>query len=259
MSSSKDFVTLTAVIFTFTILLTIFREPQVHYAYVSGDSMGEEDLKQLREKRILIPIKDYLHSELVIWDSYHDMPGIQLKDGRYLRPVNNINSDLHGDLLKFKKGRELYLCYSENQGLVLFDFETSLSYQVRGITDKHPIDDYVLSLLAVTTWDMFIVCREEERLWRKEIDRMVREVLSFKNLPAKARRSFLKLSEARINYCNAHSVFIDYAISERFNGGSFGGPAIASSRAQIFRDAYFSISRHYDDCIALDREPFKQQ
>lgn len=211
-----------------------------------------EQLEVLRAARKVQPVPGHLHSELVGWDRALDGGGARLEDGRRLQ--------LAGDpaqlaaIGKWAKGKLLLLCYDEARGATLLDTEKEVRLSVRHVADRHPIDDYVVSLGADTTLGMIAANEEAERLWRMEIDRSVREVLALPHLPADVRADFIRLSEARLEYIRLQSRFAVAAVHATYPGGTIRGPASGDEVRALYRAAYFQLSGLHD-CYRSFAEP----
>lgn len=199
-----------------------------------------QSLARLRAARKVHPIPGHLHSEMVGWGRSLDGGGARLEDGRQLQLAGS-PAEL-ATAGRWSKGKLLVLCYDEGRGATLLDPETELRLAVRHVADRHPIDDYLLSLGAETTVDMIAVNEEAERLWRLEIDRSVREVLALPHLPADVRADFIRLSKARLEYIRLQSRFAVAAIHATYPGGTICGPASGDEVRALYRAAYFQLS-----------------
>jgi len=211
-----------------------------------------KELARLRAARKVQPVPGHLHSEMVGWGRSLDGGGARLEDGRRLQlaasPAGLATAD------KWRKGRLLLLCYDEERGATLLDPETEARLAVRHISERHPIDDYVLSLGAETTVDMIAANEEAERLWRLEIDRSVREVLALPHLPADVRADFIRLSKARLEYIRLQSRFAVAAVHATYPCGTIRGPASGDEVRALYRAAYFQLSGLHE-CYRSFAEP----
>ena len=218
-----------------------------------------KDVAKMRAARKPQPAAGYLHAETVVWDSYHDVNQSYLADGRVLSLEWK---DKEWDLIyAWKKGQKLLLCYDEKHGASLLDPESKQRFLVSGVWKKgggfiHPIDDYLESLHAISTYDMMSANYEGRRLWRLEIDRVVKRVLAMKYLPPKTRDQFIALSGARVRYCELQGSFRAAAIHADITGTS-AGPLGLSYVADIYRDAYQHLADLADHLLAFDRDPGK--
>jgi hypothetical protein len=97
---------------------------------------------------------------------------------------------------------------------------------------------------------------EARRLWRLEIDRVVRKVLAKKHLPKKTREEFIALSAARVKYCELQGSLGASAIHADITGTA-RGPMGLSYVAKIYRDAFRQLAYLTDHLSAYDREPEK--
>lgn len=219
----------------------------------------KEDVVKMRAARKPQPEAGCLHTETVVWDSYHDVNQSYLADGRVL------SLEWKGkewDIIDgWKKGQKLLLCYDEKHGASLLDPESKQRFLVSGVWKKgggfiHPIDDYLASLHPISTYDMMSASYEARRLWRLEIDRVVKRVLAIKHLPTKTRDQFTALSGARVRYCELQGSFGAAAIHADITGTS-AGPLGLSYVADIYRDAYRHLAELADHLPAFDREPGK--
>ena len=219
----------------------------------------KEDVIKMRAARKPQPSAGYLHSESVVWDSYHDVNQSRLADGRVLalewkgKEWDVINS--------WEQGRKLLLCYDEADGASLLDPRSKKRFLVSSIWKKderfsHPIDDYLKSLEAGNTYDMMSAGYEARRLWRLEIDRMVRKVLAKKHLPEKAREEFIALTAARVRYCELQASFGGAAIHADITGTA-AGPKVGFYAAGLYRDAYRHLAELADHLPAFERDPGK--
>jgi hypothetical protein len=217
------------------------------------------DVVKLRAARKEQPMAGTLYSEEVKWKGYHDVNASFLADGRVL------NLDLRGfgwqKINQWPKGKQLVLCYEVGRGATLFDPETQTHLPVRHMVDKqgnplHPIDAYVRSLDASSTYDMIAASHEASHLWKVEIDRSVREVLGLKHLPADVRKKFIELTEVRLRYCDLQGSFGGSAINADITGTA-SGPMVGEYYHALYRDAYFALSRLADTYQAFDRPPEK--
>lgn len=219
----------------------------------------KEDVVKMRAARKPQPEAGCLHSESVVWDSYHDVNQSHLADGRILslewkgKEWDTIDG--------WKKGHKLLLCYDEKHGASLLDPESKQRFLVSGAWKKgggfiHPIDDYLESLHALSTYDMMSASYEAQRLWRLEIDRVVKRVLAMKHIPPERRDQFIALSEARVRYCELQGSFGGAAIHADITGTA-AGPLGLSYVADIYRDAYRHLAELADHLPAFDRDPGK--
>ena len=217
------------------------------------------DVVKMRAARKPQPSAGCLHSETVAWDSYHDVNQSHLADGRVL------SLDLKDEEWKvvsgWKKGKRLLLCYDEENGASLLDPDSKKRFPVNGGWRKqggfkHPIDAYLSSLRAKSTYDMMSAGYEALRLWRLEIDRTVRKTLAKKHLPKKERDKFIELTAARVRYCELQGSFGGSAIHADITGTA-AGPIASSYSADIYRDAYRQLAEIADHLAAYDREPGK--
>ena len=218
-----------------------------------------KDVVKLRAARKTQPLAGCLYSEEVIWDSYHDVNQSILADGRVLslewkgKEWDTIDG--------WKRGQKLLLCYEEANGATLLDPVTKKRFPVSSVWKKtgahvHPVDDYLDSLEAYTTYDMMSASYEARRLWRLEIDRMVKKVLAKKHLPKKTREEFIALSDARVKYCELQGSLGTSAIHADITGTA-SGPMGLSYVAGIYRDAFRQLADLAEHLPAYDSEPEK--
>jgi len=218
-----------------------------------------EDVAKMREARKSQPAAGCLYSEAVIWDTYHDDNQSYLEDGRVLSlEWKGKEWDTIGN---WEKGRKLILCYEEANGASLFDTVTKVRFPVRCGWRKegeffHPIDAYIASLDANNTYDMISACFEARRLWRLEIDRMVRKVLAKQHLPENERAEFIALTAVRVRYCELQASFGDSAIHADIKGTA-AGPLGGAYHVSIYRDAYVQLATVADHLRAYDQEQEK--
>ena len=198
------------------------------------------ELARLRAARKTQPVPGHLHSEMVGWDRTFDVGGARLEDGRRLQLA--ASPDLLAVAGKWPKGKLLLLCYDEARGATLLDPEKEVRLAVRHVAERHPIDDYLLSLGAETTVDMIAANEEAERLWRLEVDRSVREVLALPHLPADVRADFIRLSKVRLDYVRLQSRFATAAVYATYPGGTICGPASGDEVRALWRSAYFQLA-----------------
>lgn len=219
----------------------------------------KEDVVKMRADRKPQPAPGYLYSEEVVWDGYHDVNQSHLADGRILSLEWK---DKEWDIIfGWEKGKKLLLCYDEANGASLFDPVTMKRFLVTDAWGKggafiHPIDDYLKSLDAFSTYDMMSANYEAVRLWQLEIDRMVRKVLAKKYLPKKDRDEFIALTAARVRYCELQTSFGAAAIHAGITGTA-AGPLGGSYTAKLYRDAYRQLAELSDHLKAYDEKPDK--
>lgn len=227
------------------------REPEVTWMSKLDEwDVWEQHVVELRKSREVQPPPGLLYVENVTWDMHEDMNGEKLEDGRYMYlATTNKQQD---EVLAWKKGRKLQLGYDDKRGVTLFDLATSQRFLVRSITGRHPIDDYIRSLNPYSTKDMLTAGYEANRLWRLEIDRIVRDVLALKDLKDDTRKEFIELSHARAEYCLRQARFTSKSIYDSYYGGSICGPASYDAANDIYRDAYHALADHYSDYMSLD-------
>ena len=230
--------------------------PKVVWASDSKEWDGwKPDIVRLKAAREQKPLAGHLHTEKVEWGGYHD-PGIySLKDGRDM--TLQLNSFKWEEVSEWKQGRELFLCYDEERGATILDPESGRRLSILMMYGKdgdftHPIDGYLGSLNGFTTYDMMSVSYEGTRLLRLEIDRCVRRVLALKHLPASQRSNFIRLSKARLDYCEMQSSFGAGAIHASYSGGTGAGPAGMSYRLGLYRRALSDLLAVADECKAYD-------
>lgn len=200
----------------------------------------KDDLAKMRAARKPQPMEGCLYSERVEWDRARDSGGAVLQDKRRLMLA--VDEAQGAVINKWEKGKVLVLCYDVTRGTTLLEPESGLRVAVRHITDRHPIDDYVRSLNAQTTVGMLAVGEEANRLWRVEIDRSVREVLAFKNLPKDVRANFIKLSKSRLDYLEQQSTFATASVHSAYSPGTICGPLSTEEIAALYRAASFQLS-----------------
>jgi hypothetical protein len=218
-----------------------WREPDVTWATEEGEWDGwKDDVVKLRAARKNQPILGALYSEKVQLDEFHDSTGFSLSDGRNFR-ING-TKELFDTVFNWKKGRGLVLCYEDKLGAYLFDPATSLRIPLGSITKPHPISSYIDSLDAQTTYDMMSANYEEVRLWRLEIDRIVRSVLAQERLPEDVRRDFIELTRVRVDYCRSQASVGGGALHDYYSPGTIAGPVSGFYGTSIYRDAYFHLS-----------------
>lgn len=218
-----------------------------------------KDVVKLRAERKTQPMEGNLYSETVTWDSYHDVNQGHLADGRVLSLEWK---DKEWEVLSgWNQGKKLILCYDEASGATLLDSDTKKRFPVSGVWKKaggfvHPVDAYLDSLDAYTTYDMMSACYEARRLWRLEIDRVVKKVLAKKHLPKKTREEFIALSAARVKYCVLQGSFGASAIHADITGTA-RGPMGLNYVADVYRDAFRQLAALADHLPAYDSEPEK--
>lgn len=218
-----------------------------------------KDVVKMRAARKTQPEDGYLHTETVTWDGFHDPNQGHLADGRVLSLEWK---DKEWEVLNgWKKGQKLILCYDEANGASLLEPASKRRFLVGDAWKKaggfaHPIDDYLASLGALSTYDMMSASYEATRLWRLEIDRVVKRVLAMKHLPQKKRDDFIALSAARVAYCELQGSFGAAAIHADITGTA-AGPLGLSYVAGIYRDAYEHLADLADYLPAFDRAPGK--
>jgi len=218
-----------------------------------------KDVVKLRAARKPQPLAGCLYSEEVVWDSYHDVNQSCLADGRILSlEWKGKEWDV---IAGWEKGQKLLLCYDEVNGATLLEPVSKRRFPVSGAWIKdgdfiHPIDGYLGSLEAFTTYDMMSASYEARRLWRLEIDRMVKKVLAKKHLPAKVRQEFIALTAARVKYCELQGYFGASSIHADITGTA-RGPLGLGYVAGIYRDAYRQLAELADHLPAYDEEPAK--
>ncbi len=225
---------------------TLANKPVAWAAESAPQEDRQKSVLHLRGKRSNPPLKGYLHTEEVTWSNYGDGDVVALADGRQLAvDTNGLDQEEIG---AWSKGKKMFLCYDETKGCTLLEPKSGITMRVRGIDnwDKngkvtHPIDGYIASLNASSTYEMESVNLEAIRLWRLEIDRAVREVISFKHLPAKIRSNFIDLSNTRLEYCRQQCEFGDSSIGATVTGTA-GGPMSGNYAERIYRDAYLQLS-----------------
>ena len=115
------------------------------------------------------------------------------------------------------------------------------------------IDEYLESLDAYTTYDMMSVSYEGTHLLRLEIDRSVKRVLALKHLPDTERKNFIKLTKARINYCEMQSAFGAGAIHASYAGGTGAGPEGMHYRQGLYRRALSDLLSVAEECKAYEK------
>jgi len=213
-------------------------------------------IMELRTAREVKPLKGYLHSEAVVWGSYHEPGMFKLKDGRTL--TVRLNGWKWEQILEWKEGKKFFLCYDEKHGASLLEPESGRFLLVRMVYGKdrklaHPLDDYLTSLNGYNTYDMLTVSHEGTRLLCLEIDRCVKEVLALKYLPAKERTNFIRLTKARLDYCKMQSSFGADAIYRGYYGGTAAGPLGMSYRTGLFRQALTDLLDLSDDYDCFDQ------
>jgi hypothetical protein len=229
--------------------------PKVVWASEMKEWEGwKPDIVRLREARKEKPLAGYLYSEEVKWGSYHDEAICTLEDGRDMTAdLNDFTWEtLHG----WKPGKKLFLCYDEARGATLLDPASGRCLFVRMITGKtghmvHPIDAYVRSLEATTTYDMMSSCYEGSRLMRLEIDRCVKEVLALKHLPDVVRRDFILLTKVRLDYCEMQARFGVKAIHASYGSGTAAGPIGLEYRLERYRQALADLLVVYQEYMAF--------
>ena len=235
-------------------------EPAVTWA-VKPDAWGgwKPAVERLRAARPMQPLAGTLFSQRVEWKAYHDINASQLMDGRIL------NLELKRDEWKkvnaWPQGKELFLCYDTARGATLFDPASQWSVPLRYGQKKtgarfHPIDDYIPSLEAISTFDMMSVGHEATQAWQAEIDRCVQQVLAKKHLPEKVRKGFIELTQARVRYCELQIAFAGAAISADITGTA-AGPMAGNYARDLYRGAYFALAQLADSYEAFERLPAK--
>lgn len=239
----------------------IAAEPNVVWAADLKETEGwAATIMQLRDAREVKPLRGYLHSEAVVWADFHDAGRLALKDGRTL--TVSLSGWKWEEIMAWKDGKKLFLCYDEQRGASLLEPESGRFLLVRMVHGKdrspvHPIDDYLASLNGTKNYDMLAVSREGTRLLGLEIDRCVKEVLALKHLPAKERTNFIRLTKARLDYCEMQSAFGADAIYRGYYGGSAAGPLAMSYRMGLFRQALTDLLELSDDYVSFD-EPLPE-
>jgi hypothetical protein len=235
-----------------------YLEPEVTWATVEGEWDGwKKDVVKMRAARKNQPVFGALYSEPVQWDQYYDMEGYKLMDGRYISL--NADSALSEKVSSWEKGRKVFLCYDDKTGAFLIDSSTSLKVPLAVVSSPHPIDGYIKSLNANTTYDMMSAGYEEERLWCLEIDRIVRAVLQQRYLPADVRREFIELTEDRVNYCRRQSRMGGVAAHAAFPGGTIAGPAGSSYGTSVYRSVYFHLADISGALMNFSRPPSPEE
>lgn len=218
-----------------------------------------KDVVKMRAARKPQPESGHLHTETVAWDGFHDPNQGHLADGRVLALEWK---DKEWEVLAgWEKGKKLILCYDEANGASLLEPKSMRRFLVSDAWKKagglaHPIDDYLSSLGAISTYDMMSASYEARRLWRLEIDRVVKRVLAMRHLPQKKRDDFIALSAARVAYCELQGSFGAAAIHADITGTA-AGPLGLSYVAGIYRDAYEHLADLADHLPAFERDPGK--
>jgi hypothetical protein len=202
------------------------------------------ELAQMRAARKPQPMEGCLYSERVLWDRARDTGGAVLQDKRRL--MLTVDEAQSAIIDKWEKGKVLVLCYDDTRGATLLEPESGIRVAVRHITDRHPIDDYILSLKGDTTVGMLAVGEEANRLWRLEIDRSVREVLALKYLPKDVRANFIKLSKSRLDYLEQQSRFATASVYSAYSPGTICGPLSTEEIVALYRAASFQLSGLYE-------------
>lgn len=201
------------------------------------------DVAAMRAKRFMQPLAGYLYSKEVVWHEYRDVGQYKLMDGRRL--TVDLNGLKWEQVNAWPKGKKLTLCYDESKGATLLDPETKHVLLVRAISKAngqfaHPIDRYLESLDATSTYEMMSANHEALRLWKLEIDRAVREVLGYEHLPKDVRARFIALTKARLDYCKQQAGFGGAAIRADITGTA-AGPMSGNYAERIYRDAYAQL------------------
>lgn len=235
-------------------------EPKVTWAVKEGAWDGwKPDVVKMRAARPIQPLAGMVFSQRVEWKAYHDINASCLADGRVLNL--ELKRDEWKKLDAWPKGKELFLCYDEARGASLYDPESKAHFLLRTARNKagafcHPIDDYLPSLEAISTYDMMSVGHEGVHLWQAEIDRCVKSVLAKKHLPEKVRREFIELTATRIRFCEQQIAFGAAAIRADITGTA-AGPMVGNYAADIYRQAYFALAQLSDSYDAFDSPPEK--
>ena len=218
--------------------------PGVVWATEAGAGAGSTgDLEKLRAKRFQQPLAGCLYSEQVVWHEYRDVGQYKLQDGRRL--TVDLNGLKWEQVNAWPKGKKLHLCYDESKGATLLDPESKHVLIVRAITKAngqfaHPLDRYLESLDASSTYDMMSANHEALRLWKLEIDRAVREVLGYPHLPKDVRAQFIALTKTRLDYCKQQVDFGGAAIRAEITGTA-AGPMTGTYAERVYRDAYAQL------------------
>ena len=203
----------------------------------------QADVAALRAKRFMQPLAGYLYSEEVVWNEYRDVGQYKLQDGRRL--TVDLNGLKWEQVNAWPKGKKLHLCYDESKGATLLDPESKHVLIVRAITKAngqfaHPLDRYLESLDASSTYDMMSANHEALRLWKLEIDRAVREILDYSHLPKDVRAQFIALTKTRLDYCKQQVDFGGAAIRAEITGTA-AGPMTGTYAERVYRDAYAQL------------------
>lgn len=208
-----------------------------------ADQRLQADVAALRAKRFMQPLAGYLYSEEVVWNEYRDVGQYKLQDGRRL--TVDLNGLKWEQVNAWPKGKKLHLCYDESKGATLLDPESKHVLIVRAITKAngqfaHPLDRYLESLDASSTYDMMSANHEALRLWKLEIDRAVREILGYSHLPKDVRAQFIALTKTRLDYCKQQVDFGGAAIRAEITGTA-AGPMTGTYAERVYRDAYAQL------------------
>lgn len=232
-------------------------DPKVVWAAELKEWDGwKEDIVKLKEARKVKPIEGCLYSQEVEWAGYRD-PGIYS-----LKSDQEMTLDLNGlsweEVREWKPGKKLFLCYDETNGATLLEPITGRRLSILMMYGKdgsfsHPIDEYLESLNAYTTYDMMSVSYEGTHLLRLEIDRSVKRVLALKHLPDAERKNFIKLTKVRINYCEMQSSFGAGAIHASYAGGTGAGPEGMHYRQGLYRRALSDLLSVAEECKAYEK------
>ena len=231
-------------------------DPKVVWAAECKEWDGwKPDIVKLKEARKVKPLEGCLYSVEVEWAGYHD-PGVySLKSGQEM--TLNLNGLKWDEVSEWKPGKKLFLCYDEANGATLLEPVTGRRLTILMMYGKdggfeHPIDDYLESLNAYTTYDMMSVCYEGTRLLRVEIDRCVKRVLAFKHLPDAQRKNFIRLTKVRLDYCEMQASFGVGAIHANYAGGTAAGPEGLSYRQGLYRRALSDLLSVAEECKAYE-------
>ena len=233
-------------------------EPTVSWAVEREGAWDgwKPDIERLRAARKKQPLKGYLYSEEVAWQAYHDICSYHLKDGRVL--TADLNGWTFEEILSWGEGEKLFLCYDEKRGATLRDPDSGRWLQVFLVFGKdssratHPIDDYIASLEACSTYDMMSASYEGMRLMRIEIDRCVRRVLALKYLPEDERKNFIRLTKTRLDYCEMQGSFTGAVVHAVYKGGTGAGPSSMAYEQGLYHQALVDLLRRADEFKVFD-------
>ncbi len=180
----------------------------------------EDEILAMRAKRTVQSREGFLQEAEVRFDRYEDFTGVNLEDGRSLR-LGKGNVDV-AEVIAWKPGTKLLLCYSETDGVLLIEPEKGAIFKVDFIYGSHPLDDYQAEMEkhVSTTVDTIALSNEMGRLWGLEADRCVREVLEHPHAPAFVKENLVRLTHARKAYDETYNRHVGACLEAFYGGGT---------------------------------------